>query len=277
MAAAACAQLGRLDEAEPYARAAVDRARSPGERAEALALLAGYAHRRGQLDEAERVAREADVLSRGKTRMPWMIIAQVERERDHLEAAIEALERARAISISHVPAKDRRVNAMVDQSLAVNHAQLGHRDRALELVGRAEAEIADDPRRSVQLDACAALVHALLGNRNQSLARIDAAERKRHAFTEDPAIQKVVLSHLGWAALAIDEPATAEAFLREFLDLQPDPVYLPYAWYHLGGCRRRLGDEVGGRECDTKATSTRFGVRWEDRARERLADEGLSV
>jgi hypothetical protein len=166
---------------------------------------------------------------------------------------------------------------MIDQSQAVSHAELGHRDIALQLIGGAEAELAADPRRSVQLDAAAALVHALLGQREQALARIESAENRRHAFSQDRTTQKAVLSHLGWAALAVDEPARAEAFLRGFLELDPDPLYLPYAWYHLGGCRRRLGDEAGGREWDAKAASTRFGTRWERRAGERLAAEGVTA
>jgi hypothetical protein len=45
----------------------------------------------------------------------------------------------------------------------------------------------------------------------------------------------------------------------------------------LGSCRRQLGDEAGGRECDAMAASTHFGSVWERRARERLAAEGVTA
>jgi hypothetical protein len=62
--------------------------------------------------------------------------------------------------------------------------------------------------------------------------------------------------------LAIDVPVRAEDFLRALLELRPDPILLPRTWYHLGECRRRLGDVAGGRECDAKAAATRFGSVW---------------
>jgi tetratricopeptide (TPR) repeat protein len=277
LAAVASSSLGRFDDAERHARAAVELSRTPEQRAAAIGLLADYVMRRGDLHEAERLAREAEATCPGKDRMPWIIIAHLERAGDRPEAAIQALETAKARPISHIPAVNRRADATIDKNLAIYQAELGRRDIALDLIARAEAELAGDPKLLVQVVASAALVHALLGERDRSLARIDSAERGRHALAQDGTTQQAVLSLLGWAALAIDEPARAEAFLREFLALRPDPLHLPFAWYHLGGCRRRLGDEAGGREWDARAASTRLGTRWERRARERLATEGVPV
>jgi tetratricopeptide (TPR) repeat protein len=277
MASVACSNLGRLDDAERHARAGAELATSPEQRAETLALLADYVMRRGQLEEAERIVRVAESLSPGRKRMPWIVIAQIERERGRLEDAIRAMERAKAIPVGHIPASNRRVDAVLDKSLAIHHAELGRRDIARELIGRAEAELAGDPKLAVTVDASAALVYALVDERDEALARIDAAERGRHDVPQDGTTQRSVLSQLGWAALAVDEPARAEGFLRAYLELRPDPLYLPYAWYHLGGCRRRLGDEAGGRECDARAASTRFGCRWERLARERLAADGVTA
>ena len=127
------------------------------------------------------------------------------------------------------------------------------------------------------MDAAAAVVLAVAHQRDQALAHIDSAERKRQDVSQDVAIQQSVLSLIGWAALAIDEPERARPSSAHIVDLPPDSIELPYTWYLLGGCRRRLGDEAGGRECDAKAAATRFGSVWEHRARERLAAEGVEA
>jgi tetratricopeptide (TPR) repeat protein len=276
MAALACSNLGRLDEAERHLLVGLERSGDPTHRVESLALLGGYLFRRGDLDGAERTAREAEAILPDRRRTTWTVIAEVERARGHLEAAVRALEHAKTISMGHIPAANRKVDAAIDKSLAIIHAELGHHEVARDLIAGAEAELADDPKQGVIFNASAALVEALAGDRDRALARIESAERGRRAVPQDGRTQVSVLSLLGRAALAVDEPGRAEVFVRELLDLGPDPVYLPFAWFHLGECRRRLDDESGGVECDAKAASTRFGTRWERLARERLEAEAGS-
>jgi tetratricopeptide (TPR) repeat protein len=130
LAALACGNLGRLDEAERHARAGVELAPSAEQRAEALALLAEYVVRRGDLDEAERTARDAEAMLPGQKRMPWFIIARIERERGCLEEAVRALEQARSIPMGQIPAARRRVDAAIDVHLATAQVQLGRADFA---------------------------------------------------------------------------------------------------------------------------------------------------
>jgi tetratricopeptide (TPR) repeat protein len=221
------------------------------------------------------MARVADAILPDMKRTPWLVIAGIERERGRLEEAIRALEHAKTISMGRIPAHSRRIDAVIDQYLAILHADLGRHDVAQELIHRAEAELAGDPKPGITQDAAAALVYALAHDRDRALGRIDSAERGRHDVLQDGTTQRTVLTRLGRAALAVDEPERAEAFLLAFLELPPDPLHVPFTWYHLAGCRRRLGDEAGGRECDAKAASTRFGSRWERLARERLTVEGV--
>jgi hypothetical protein len=84
-----------------------------------------------------------------------------------------------------------------------------------------------------------------------------------------------MLAFLGRAALEIDESERAECFLEEYLELNPEPVSFPFAYYHLAECRRRRGDEAGAHELDIKVASTHFGSRWEIAARKRLAAENI--
>ena len=276
MAAVGCSNLGRLDAAERHVRDAIERAPSDDQR-----RIAGPPGRlrdaRGDLDEAERIAHEAEAVLPGKKRMPWIVIGTIEKLRGNDEEAIRALDHAKTIVMGHIPAMTRRADAAIDKELAILHAELGHGDDALALIVGAESEFAGDAKLVVSLDAAAALVHALGHKRNRALARIASAEEGRARVPQDGTTQRAVLYLLGRAALLLDEPRRAEGFLREYLDRGPDPVFHAYAWYHLGGCRRMLGDESSGRDCDRKAASTRFGTLWERLARERLAAEGAPL
>ncbi len=277
MAAIGCNGLGRLDEAERHARLAAETAPSPDQRAESLSILADYVMRRGDLAEAERIAREAESTLPGQKRTPWTVVEAIEKLRGNYEAAIRALEHAKTIAMGHIPALCRRADAAIDMELATLYAELGRFDEAFAAIDRAGVELARDPKLSVILHSSAALVYALAGRRDDAMTGIEVAEEGRGAVPDDGGTQRGALYLLGRAALRIDEPEWAEALLAEYLDRGPNPVYHPYAWYHLGECRRRLGDESGGREHERRAASTRFGTVWERLARERLAADGVAV
>jgi tetratricopeptide (TPR) repeat protein len=271
MAAVGCSNMGRLDDAERHVRVAIELAPTAQKRAESLALLGDYVMRRGNLDEAVRIAREAEALLPGQKRLPWIVIGGVAKERGHLEDAIRAFEHANTISMGHIPAMNRRAAAAIQKDLAVMYAELGRADTARALIHEAERELAGDPKLSITLDASAALVHALLHERDLALARMAAAEERRKTLPGDSGTHRAALYLLGRAALLLDDPECCEHLFRAYLELKPDPLYHPYAYYHLAECRHRLGDLAGAQELDTKAASTHFGTRWERLASERLA------
>jgi len=277
MAAVGCSNMGRLDDAERHVRVAIELAPTAEKRAESLALLGDYVMRRGDLDGAVRIAREADAILPGRKRIPWIIIGVVEKERGRLEEAIRALEHANTIPMGHIPAMNRRATAVIQKDLAILYAELDRADAARALIRQAEPDFAGDSRLSITLDASAALVHALLHERDQSIARIAASEGGRKKLPGDSSTHRGALYLLGKAALVLDDPERCEFFYRAYLELKPDPLYHPCACYHLASCRRRLGDLTGAHELDTKAASTRYGTRWERLARERLEAIGAGV
>ncbi len=130
---------------------------------------------------------------------------------------------------------------------------------------------------SIDLHSSAALVLAVAGRHDEAMDRIRLADDGRRGIPEDGSAQRGRCYLLGRAALLIGDPELAEAFLREYRDRGAQPVFQPYLWYHLAECRRRLGDETGGRELDRKAASGSFGTLWEQLARERLAADGVAV
>ena len=260
MAALAHSKLGQFDDAERHIRTALERASSPTTRAVTLAELALLGIRRGELDHAEQLAREAEAIIPETQRLPWKIIGKVEKARGRLEAAIQAYEHANTISLSHIPAQNRRLTALTHRELAILHAELGQGETALALVSDAESVLAGDPKQDVLIAAAAAFVHASRHEHDLALARIDAAQSGRASFDEDRSALQSVLILLAQAALLIDEPGQAESFLNEVVDLGPDPISHACVYYLLAECRRRTGDVAASRELALKATETQFGT-----------------
>jgi tetratricopeptide (TPR) repeat protein len=233
--------------------------------------------RGGDLEEARRIALEAERALPGRTRTPWVVITAIEELRGNYDEAIRAHEHSKTIPMGHIPALNLRADATTDLELAALHAEAGRCEEALALIGRAATEVAGDPKLSIDLHSNAALVLALAGRRDEAMDWIELADDVRRGIPEDGSAQHGALCLLGRAALLIGDPELGEAFLREHLDRGSEPVYLPYLWYHLAECRRRLGDDVGGRELDRMAASASFGTQWERLARERFAAEGAAV
>ena len=116
-------------------------------------------------------------------------------------------------------------------------------------------------------------MHAFRRERELVIARVDAACEGRAQLLQDHPGRQGNLLLVIRACLLIDETERAESLVHEFLENGPDPISIPFAYFHLAECRRRAGDAAGGRELDIKAASADFGTRWERLARDRLAAE----
>jgi tetratricopeptide (TPR) repeat protein len=274
MAAIGCNNIGRLADAERYARLAAEFATKPDAKAQSLALAADYVMRRGDLVEAEHLAHEAEAIHPGKMRLPCIVLAAIAKLRGDTDTAIAATERAIPREKSFIPALNRRIQAVYAKEMAALHAEAGRGDIALVQLRAAEPELAGDPKLRVSLDAAAALVHAVRGERTEALARIARSDANRGTIPEDRVTQRAALYLLGKAALVLNDPARAESHFHTYLELEPNPVFLPYVHYHLAECRRRLGDLDGGQAHDRQAAAFHFGTLHERLARERLAAEG---
>ena len=243
-------------------------------RADALSLMADYVMRRGDLDGAERIAREAEALIPGMKRMPWTILSSIAMHRGRLEQAIPLAERAFTVSESHVVATNRGATAGLQMYMAILYAELGRGDVAIDFLRKAEPEFAGDRKRGVIIGVAAARVHALRGERELAIERIESAVEGARNISSDIATQRSVFYHGGRAALDIDDTDRAQILLDRYRELNPDPVFEPGLYYHLAECRRKLLDSDGEREFLIKAAAFQFGTQWEGRARERLAALG---
>ncbi len=276
MAAVSLGNLGRLDEAERYAREAAEHARDDKSRASALALVASYACRRGQLDEAERGARHAESLSPGAGNTPWAVLSEVARLRGNFTESIDYLHRTKAQSTLFIPASQRRMDAAISHTEARILAELGRVDEALALLRSADAEVGNDPKLGPSIDATTAHVLALRGEDAAARDRIASAVQRRQDIPQARSSQQSILADLGRAALVLGDPALAEQFWKGYHDTKPDPVYQPTALYHLAECRRLLDDHEAAVSLYRQTTSTHFGLHYERLARQRLAELQLA-
>jgi tetratricopeptide (TPR) repeat protein len=274
MAGIAFHELGQLDEAEPWLNDALQGASSPRDRSQALGLLANIELARGRLARAEQTAREAHQLNPDSHPGPWVTLARVEEMRGNFDQAIALRERAGAIEIGPIPASNRHVAAALQCDLAGLHAETGRLDLALELIQKAELELADGRKQKPRCDAQAALIHALRGEREEATSRMAAAEEGCMQQPQEVRTHRIVLLLLGRAALAINEPEQARKCLQMCLELDPPPVGRPMILYHLAECRRRQGDLEAGAALDREAAASRFGTLHERLARSRLESAG---
>ncbi|MFO0892594.1 MAG: tetratricopeptide repeat protein [Isosphaeraceae bacterium] len=272
LAAVALSSLGRLDEAERQAQLAEEEAATDQDRAEALALRGSFQVRRGDLQAAERTAREADRLDPDHPRTRWSILAELARVRGEFREAIEILRRARAQVNEDQAGANRAMDSLLAFQLALIHCELGDGTEAASLLSQLESW-RKDPKLSVLREAASAWLHALRGERDLAHSGMDAVEAKRREVVEDIATQRAALCYLARAARTLGEYEKAEPLLHGYLALDPDPVLLPDTYCSLAECRRKLGDSEGARSYDRKAASTRIGTLHERLARERLAAE----
>jgi tetratricopeptide (TPR) repeat protein len=276
-AANAAVSLGRLDDAERYAYTAANLSRTDQQHADARALIAHCEMRRGNLDDAERRARAAAALATVRHSLPWMTLANVAAQRGCFDDAIRALEQAIKPLEGQTDRSSRRELATIQLLCALYQAEAGRNEVALTLLRQAKVEHAGDGKELVAYHLSAALVCGLANERDLARAQIAAAEQGRTQFLSDGATQRAAYLHLGRAALLIGEPEQARSWLRSYLELTPDPLYLPCTYYLLAESCRLLGDAGDAEELYGKAASSRIGTRWEDLARQRLAASGASA
>ena len=94
LAAAACTNLGRTDEAEEHARRAVEDSRTDEQLAEAFRILAELRFRLGDLDDAERLIQEMRAVGPATRCAALLVTAGVERARGDFRQAIAGFREA---------------------------------------------------------------------------------------------------------------------------------------------------------------------------------------
>ena len=280
LAGVACSNLGRLDEAHHHRRRAHEMAVAEGDPqkiSDCLASLADLHRLRGDLDRAEALCLEAESLCPAAARAAVLHHAVVLRARGQLAEALARMEHASRIGVMANSFHERRMQGALRTWIGTFKAELGRLDEAWEDLCAATAELGADPKLVLPCEAAWAWLLALRGERKASVQR---SELVLHGLDEPPrdaSTQLDCLELVGRAMIAIGEYEPARQCWERFLATTHPPIAEPVGRYHLGECRRNLGDPAGALEEFRRATAPGIASHHARLAQERARELSKAI
>jgi tetratricopeptide (TPR) repeat protein len=248
MAAVACGNLGRLEEAEDHDVRAYEVAAAEGDKGEMgqiLGSLASIQKKRGKLAEAYEACQKAAAVDPKAVRMAIAVQSQILREWGRYEEALELLGRRAGTPNLVIPAFERRIRAVWALDTSRIEAECGRADDAWAHIQEAIAELGSDAKLGLKCEAATSWVLAVRGLADDSRRVADQAEARLADFEDDPGTCRGVLYDLGMAAWTRGDHEVGEDCWSRYLERDPDPVYRPSALYFRAECRRERGDRSG--------------------------------
>jgi tetratricopeptide (TPR) repeat protein len=275
MAGLACGNLSRLEESEDHCRRAYDVAVAEGDKSalgQILGSLANIQRKRGKLTEAHEAALKAATVDPQAVRMSLAVQSQILREWGRYDEAIDILGRYDKTKKIVIPALERRIKATLALDKSRIEAECGRADDAWVHIQEAITELGNDAKLGLKCDGAAAWVFAARGLADDSQRVGAQAESRLHDFEGDPSTCRAVLYDLGMAACTRGDVEKGEDCWTRYLDLGPDPVYRPTAFYFRGECRRHLGEESKARADFREAVAMEIDSHYARLARHRLEE-----
>jgi tetratricopeptide (TPR) repeat protein len=251
LAGVACSNLGRWEEAQHHRQSAYEMAMKRGDPKKISDCLAnlGDLHRlRGDLDRAEVLCLEAEALCPESARAAILNHAVILHARGRLPEALARMEQASQVGVMASSFHERRVQAALRKEMATYKAELGRLDAAWEDLTLATSELGADPKLTLPCEATWAWLLALRGERDPSVRRSEMVLNGLDEQALDASTQLDCFVRVGWALSAIGEYEQARRCWERFLATIHPPIAEPLGRYHLGECRRNLGDLAGALE-----------------------------
>jgi tetratricopeptide (TPR) repeat protein len=280
LAAVACSQLRRADEADRHRQEALAMTQQAGNEDRAAAINAAIAdaqRRAGRLLEGIETADGAAKQSLRARRHARLIEAQCLTALGRYEAARSSLSLAqRALSYPE-PSIERRSQALLQLFRGQLEADAGEAEAALAALREASAEMSREPRTCLWHDCAMAYVLALLGRRAEASALALGIETRTTRFQEDPATLRQCWAGLGRTHLQLGNATQARTAWLRFLAASPDLVDQPEAYYRLGEAEVLLGTIRGARSAFEAAAGVGATYRYARLAQQFLAELDVEV
>jgi tetratricopeptide (TPR) repeat protein len=271
-AGASYADLGRLDDAERHKRITVELAESLGDPkrlADCLADLAEIHRKRGQLPQALAACDRAAAVSR-PTRHIELIRYEIFRSWGRFDPALAAVDRASSVDALPTPRREQVMQAVFSFARATIQLEQGRLDGVAALLDSARAGVQGDAKITLWCDAASLRLAALEGRRDDALIEMENIESRLAEFGQDRNTKSGVLGNLGRTALVLGDYERALGYWQQYLELPPQPVDVPTAYYHLGECRRGLDDFAAARKFYWQATDVGLDTHYAHLAQTRL-------
>ncbi len=273
VSALALGNLGRLDEAEERWSLALTEANKAGNAAlvaRFTANLAEVQRRRGRLEEALEASERAAAMSAESRRIACFAAYECLLAWGRFAEAREKLEEAARAPGQAVPASERRIQALTTINRGLLAAEEGRPQEALTYLDQVRDVLATDEKVAINYHTMRAWVEALLGRRAEAEVAARVAGSFLSGRPEDRAALLRYHSYLGRAALELGETEAARQHFEACLRLGPDPVGVPAAHYFLGECCRAAGDPAGAAAWWQAAVDSGLHTRYVQLARDRL-------
>lgn len=269
LAAAAWLDLGRLDEAQFHREREWELALQSGEPsrlAEARVHLAELDYRRGNLEKAVGELKAVLENPAGAERIAWANLFGCHFALGELEAARESLERFKTGAWPNAQA-EVFAKACANLDRAWLELELGDPKLSWDLARNSVPLLQSHPRIGPRSQATQAWIYAV--HEREDAARQIIAELETTEFAS-VATRKSVWSNLALAFRALGEPENARQNWLEYLELAPDPLQLPRAYFYLGELCEELDDLSAARQWREKAVETGIETFLTQKAREKL-------
>jgi tetratricopeptide (TPR) repeat protein len=273
-ASMAHATLGHIEESERFDQSVCDLARQCGDRkvlAESSAHLAENLRKRGRINEALEALEEVQAEA-GGIRQYHSIRYEALRSAGRFEEALQALENAGMVDPLGLGRAEMKVQGIRDYGASRLLVELGRLDEAHIRLAQASDALKTDPKLAFWCRSANARLQAIQGQADAALQLMKRVDAERAQYTGDRNTQLMALGNLGRAAEALGEFERGFGYWEAYLAESPNPVDQPTAYYHLGECRRGLGDEQSARQYYEQAASLGLSTHESHLARARLKE-----
>lgn len=286
MAGIGYSDQGHLEEAETHYRRALELAEGegkPDKAAECLGLLAGLLHKQGRFEEAIATCHRAASVSTTPLHLDLTIESECLRDMGRFDEARAVRQKKRVGPGFDQPWVQQRIEALRALGAAWLEAAADQPDAALTCLEEARAGLkilsgsvwppppnSNNDKLGLWCDATEARIQAQRGQEVAARRLIAGVESRLSRFTGDRATVIGAYGQLGRAAFFLGDLDMSRAFWERYLELRPNPVYLPLAYFYLGETWLRLGETAQARAAFAQAVAPQIDSYDARRAQSRL-------
>ena len=137
---------------------------------------------------------------------------------------------------------ERRMQAVLNWTVATHCTELGRLDQARDNLSAATVELGADPKLALACEAAWAYLMARRGRSRVSAIAHEGGSARARAHPRDNSTRLDCLEQLGQAMILMGEFEGAKECWEQFLATTHPPVAEPTGRYQLGVCQWHLGD-----------------------------------
>jgi tetratricopeptide (TPR) repeat protein len=208
-------------------------------------------------------------------RMSLAAQSQILRDWGRFNDAVAVLRRYEEGRQLIIPAQERRAQAVCALGMARIEAEGGRPQDAWAHIKEAISILANDAVLGLKCESAKSWVLASGGLADDSRRVAAQAQARLTEFEGDMSTCRGVMYDLGMAACKRGDHEEGEHCWSRYLELSPDPVYRPTAYYFRGECRFQRGNSSDAKADFRAAVAFDIDTHYARLARRRLVEMPL--